>query len=87
MKKNKSWKKGLALLTAAALTAASLTGPGMVAYAEGRQAAEENLRDKEAAAEKVVISTREEFLKFAKNCRDDFYSYGKVFSLENDIDL
>ncbi len=44
MKKNKSWKKGLALLTAAALTAASLTGPGMVAYAEGRQAAEENLR-------------------------------------------
>lgn len=87
MKKNKSWKKGLALLTAAALTAASLTGPGMVAYAEGRQAAEENLQDKEAAAEKVVISTREEFLKFAKNCRDDFYSYGKVFSLENDIDL
>ena len=45
MKKNKSWKKGLALLTAAALAAASLTGPGMVAYAEGRQAAEENLRD------------------------------------------
>ncbi len=34
-----------------------------------------------------MISTREEFLKFAKNCRDDFYSYGKVFSLENDIDL
>lgn len=87
MKKNKSWKKGMALFAAAALTVASLPASPLMAYAAGSQetAAE---KEKEAeAAERITISSREEFLKFAKNCRDDFYSYGKVFVLEADIDL
>ena len=85
MRKNKSWKKGMALFAAAALTAASLPAFPIRAYAVGSQ---ETAAEKEKeTAETVAISSREEFLKFAKSCRDDFYSYGKVFVLEADIDL
>lgn len=81
MKKNKSWKRGLALLMAAALFSTSLSGQKNGVYAA-------EIPDKPAEhAEVITISDRDEFLKFAKSCRDDFYSYGKEFSLEADIDL
>lgn len=35
----------------------------------------------------IVISSKDEFLSFAKECQLDVYSFGKVFSLEEDLDL
>lgn len=51
--------------------------------------AEEALEDREAdiVVEEISISNKEEFLKYVQKCQDDYYSYGRIFNLQNDIDL
>ena len=39
------------------------------------------------AADSIEISNVQELESFAQECRNDWYSYGKVFSLTADIDL
>lgn len=39
------------------------------------------------AADEIQISNAQDLERFAQECRNDWYSYGKVFSLTADIDL
>lgn len=48
---------------------------------------EDTEAEAEYVAETVNISSREEFLSFAENCKFDAYSIGVIFNLTEDIDL
>lgn len=75
------WKRAAVCCLAGILLMTQI--PGSVVSAAG-----EAFGTKPADSEEIMtISDVEDFLKFADLCRNDLYSYGKVFSLENDIDL
>lgn len=41
----------------------------------------------EAETSEIIISSVEDFIKLAKNCKTDSYSKGKTFNLQKDLDL
>ena len=51
----------------------------------GEAAGRDTVSEDTAAA--VEIASQEDLVKLAQDCRDDWYSYGKVFTLTADIDL
>ena len=54
--------------------------------AAGRDTVSEDSASEDTAAA-VEIASQEDLVKLAQDCRDDWYSYGKVFTLTADIDL
>lgn len=89
-----SRKKWLAVLLSVSMLPTAVLQNGSMVYAEeSRQEeaaeTEEALENRETVpvVEEISISNKEEFLKFAKKCQDDYYSYGRVFNLQDDIDL
>lgn len=52
----------------------------------GEEAAGRDTVSEDTAAA-VEIASQEDLVKLAQDCRDDWYSYGKVFTLTADIDL
>ena len=91
-----SCKKWLAVLLSVSMLPTAILQNGSMAYAEEKKqeeamavTAEEALENRETdiVVEEISISNKEEFLKFARKCQDDYYSYGRVFNLQDDIDL
>ena len=89
-----SCKKWLAVLLSVSMLPTAILQNGSMAYAEEKKqeeavTAEEALEDREAdiVVEEISISNKEEFLKYVQRCQDDYYSYGRIFNLQNDIDL
>ena len=89
-----SCKKWLAVLLSVSMLPTAILQNGSMAYAEEKKqeeavTAEEALEDREAdiVVEEISISNKEEFLKYVQKCQDDYYSYGRIFNLQNDIDL
>ena len=91
-----SCKKWLAVLLSVSMLPTAILQNGSMAYAEEKKqeeavavTAEEALENRETdiVVEEISISDKEEFLKFARKCQDDYYSYGRVFNLQDDIDL
>lgn len=89
-----SCKKWLAVLLSVSMLPTAILQNGSMAYAEEKKqeeavTAEEALKDREAdiVVEEISISNKEEFLKYVQRCQDDYYSYGRIFNLQNDIDL
>ena len=89
-----SCKKWLAVLLSFSMLPTAILQNGSMAYAEEKKqeeavTAEEALEDREAdiVVEEISISNKEEFLKYVRRCQDDYYSYGRIFNLQNDIDL
>lgn len=66
---------------AAALLGSQMAGSVCMA-AENNKEAGIQTQEKE-----IRITSVEEFLEFAEGCREDWYSYGKEFYLETDLDL
>ena len=89
-----SCKKWLAVLLSVSMLPTAILQNGSMAYAEEKKQeeavnAEEALEDREAdiVVEEISISNKEEFLKYVQRCQDDYYSYGRIFNLQDDIDL
>ena len=96
MKNRNSCKKWLAVLLSVSMLPTAILQNGSMAYAEEKKqeeavavTAEEALENRETdiVVEEISISDKERVFKFARKCRDDYYSYGRVFNLQDDIDL
>ena len=92
--KTNSCKKWLAVLLSFSMLPTAILQNGSMAYAEEKKqeeavTAEEAMENRETdiVVEEISISNKEEFLKFAQKCQDDYYSYSRVFNLQDDIDL
>lgn len=81
--RHKSVRKAAAIFLAVVLSVSNI--PAFPALAAGKE--KEAGRIQPDGEQVFTISDVNEFLEFADNCRNDLYSYGKVFSLEADIDL
>ncbi len=65
----------------AALLSSHMAGTVCMAAENGEEAGTQE------QGEEVRIASVEDFLEFAQGCREDWYSYGKDFYLEADLDL
>ena len=77
------------LLSNAETCLAMISGQGASIQEEESDGGEAAGRDtvSEDTAAAVEIASQEDLVKLAQDCRDDWYSYGKVFTLTADIDL
>ena len=75
------WKRAAVFCLAGVLL---MSGTGQTAVRAAETQREERSVEE---GETIRISSVEDFLEFVKNCRNDLYSYGRVFSLEKDLEL